>query len=147
MNYPVLENKKPYLDPRSGETIMDMLTLSYVIPEGLDYIIFKVTAEYVARPDLICLAHYGSDDYVDVVCKFNGISNPFELNEGDVLALPSVSDMRRFIYSLDDIQQTFDSKNDDKPTPKKKQEKRKANEAVIGDKRFRIDKENRAVIY
>lgn len=147
MNYRVLENKNPYLDPRSGEYIKDMLTLSYIIPNGLNYILFKVTADYIARPDLICLAHYGTDDYVDIVCKFNGISNPYELNEGDILALPEVADMARFIYSMDDIQQTFETKDDSKPTPKAKKEKRKANEAVVGDKRFRIDKESRVVVY
>ena len=147
MNYRVLENKNPYLDPRSGEYIKDMLTLSYIIPNGLNYILFKVTADYIARPDLICLAHYGTDDYVDIVCKFNGISNPYELNEGDILALPEVADMARFIYSMDDIQQTFETKDNSKPTPKAKKEKRKANEAVVGDKRFRIDKESRVVVY
>ena len=147
MNYRVLENKNPYLDPRSGEYIKDMLTLSYIIPNGLNYILFKVTADYIARPDLICLAHYGTDDYVDIVCKFNGISNPYELNEGDIIALPEVADMARFIYSMDDIQQTFETKDDSKPTPKAKKEKRKANEAVVGDKRFRIDKESRVVVY
>ena len=147
MNYRVLENKNPYLDPRSGEYIKDMLTLSYIIPNGLNYILFKVTADYIARPDLICLAHYGTDDYVDIVCKFNGISNPYELNEGDIIALPEVADMARFIYSMDDIQQTFETKDDSKPTPKAKKKKRKANEAVVGDKRFRIDKESRVVVY
>lgn len=147
MNYQVLENKNTRFDRRHKETIKDMLTLTYIIPDRLEYMFFKVTPEYVARPDLICLAQYGTDDYVDVICKFNGISNPYELNEGDIIALPSSSDVRRFIYNLDDIEQTFEASNEDKPTPKKKNEKRQANEAIIGDKRFRIDKENRAVIY
>ena len=36
-----------------------------------------VNEYYVARPDLISLAVYGDDKYADIICKFNGISNPF----------------------------------------------------------------------
>ncbi len=49
-----------------------------------------VNEYYVARPDLISLAVYGSDEYGDMICKFNGISNPFELNEGMLLFIPPV---------------------------------------------------------
>lgn len=146
MDYPVLRNKKLYTDPRSGEEIYDLLTLTYAIPEYVDYQIYKVTKEHVARPDLISLAYYGSTDYVDVICKVNGVSNPYELNEGMLLVLPSLTDAGRFIYAGDNIQQSQDNKNS-APVPKAKNEKRKANEAIIGDKRFKIDKENRVVIY
>ena len=47
-----------------------------------------VNEYYVARPDLISLAMYGNDMYGDMICKFNGISNPFDLNEGMILMLP-----------------------------------------------------------
>ncbi len=52
-----------------------------------------VNKYYVARPDLISLAVYGTDEYGDFICKFNGISNPFELNEDMVLHIPSKSDI------------------------------------------------------
>lgn len=47
-----------------------------------------VNQYYVARPDLIALAVYGNDAYGDLICKFNGISNPFELNEGMLISVP-----------------------------------------------------------
>jgi hypothetical protein len=93
------------------------------------------------------LAHYGTDDPVDIVCKINGISNPYELNEDTILALPDAADLWKYIYDGDTIQQDSESGKDDTPTPKTRIEKRKPNEAVIGDKRFKIDKEHRAVIY
>lgn len=52
-----------------------------------------VNEYYVARPDLISLAFYGSDEYGDVICKVNGISNPFELNDGMILEIPSLEDI------------------------------------------------------
>ena len=57
-------------------------------PDDMDLMPLIVNEYYVARPDLISLAIYGNDMYGDMICKFNGISNPFELNEGMVLMLP-----------------------------------------------------------
>jgi len=129
-----------------GEDLRDLLDCTFLMPSFLKYVVFKVTAEYVARPDLISLEKYGNTDFVDVICKVNGISNPFELNEGDIIVLPSYDCLASFVYTNDNIEQT-DKDNDEHPTPKKRNEKRKANEAIIGDKRFKIDKERRAVIY
>ena len=46
-----------------------------------------VSKEYIARPDLVSLAFYKTDEYADIICKVNGISNPFELNENMVLLI------------------------------------------------------------
>lgn len=48
-----------------------------------------VSKYYVARPDLISLAIYKDDQFADLICKVNGISNPFEINEDMILLLPS----------------------------------------------------------
>lgn len=150
MDYGTLRNKILRSDKRIGEDIKDMLTLTYYEPSTYQYSLFEVTFEYVARPDIICHKYYGNTDCVDIICKLNGISNPFELNEGDILILPSTTDLNRFIYTQDTIEAQDNSPSNPithTPAPKAKNQKRKANEAVIGDTRFRIDKENRAVIY
>jgi hypothetical protein len=43
---------------------------------------------YAGRIDLISLNVYNSADYVDQLLKFNGISNPFSIAEGDILYIP-----------------------------------------------------------
>lgn len=48
-----------------------------------------VEADETCRIDLISLKFYRNDDYVDYILKFNGISNPFTIKEGDVLLIPS----------------------------------------------------------
>ena len=63
-----------------GEEMINLLDTTFVIPEYYNYNIFEVTEEYVARPDLISYDAYGDEMYTDVICKLNGISNPFELN-------------------------------------------------------------------
>ena len=106
----------------------------------------KITEDYVARPDLISLKACGSDNYTDIICKFNGISNPFELNKGEVIVIPVFEDIENFIVRPN-AGELEDAENKEVPVSKKKNEKRKANEAVIGDKRFSIDKNKRVIIY
>ena len=65
--------------------------------------------------------------------------------------------MRIAIPDLDDIIQclnrdTFDDTiesetKSDKPKPKTRNEKRKANDAIVGDTRFKINKERNVIIY
>ncbi len=147
MNYSTLYNKKTRIHEKTGETIKDLLTLTYIDPSEYNYSIFRVPAEYVTRPDLISIDHYGSDDYTDIICKLNGISNPYELNEGMLIALPSTGMLNLFRYDGDTIEESVSNETTQTPIAKKYNEKRKANEAVIGDTRYKIDKERRAVIY
>ena len=62
--------------------------------DGVEFI--RVIDDYVARPDLISLAVYGTDQYADIICKINGISNPFELNAGMILLIPNLSSITFF---------------------------------------------------
>lgn len=52
-----------------------------------------VSSEFVMRPDLIAHAVYGDANKLDYILKFNNISNPFSIAEGDILVIPDVSDM------------------------------------------------------
>jgi hypothetical protein len=49
---------------------------------------FIVDSEYAGRIDLIALEVYGSASQADYILKYNGISNPFSIEEGDVLLIP-----------------------------------------------------------
>lgn len=149
MNYKTLENKAMLKNSYMGETAMDLLTLTYYEPTEYEYILFKVPAEFIARPDLISLDQYGTTEYVDVICKVNGISNPFELNEGMVLAIPEPSYVHLFDYNQDNIEtlNINQQKTTSIPKPKTKKEKRKPNEAVVNDRRYKLDTDRRIVVY
>ena len=56
----------------------------------------EVTEEYAMRPDLISFWAYGVDTYADIILKANGISNPFAINEGDVLIVPDLDQFKYF---------------------------------------------------
>lgn len=90
LNYPTLSHKKNITIYKDGEKfeMIDLLSKTYNGDANLFGNYFEVTKEYIARPDLISLAAYGSDAYADLICKVNEISNPFELNEGMVIFVP-----------------------------------------------------------
>ena len=147
MNYLVLSNKTECKSEHLNDRMYNYLDTTFEIPEEFTYSLIQVTADYVARPDLISFKAYNDDSYADVICKLNGISNPFEINEGDVLVLPIFSELKRFLVTPNVAELHLDDGNIERPVAKKKTDKRKANEAVIGDKRFSIDKNKRIIIY
>lgn len=114
-----------------------------------------VNEYYVARPDLISLAVYGSDEFGDFICKWNGISNPFELNEGMLISIPPMEFIREMLRN----KETYPCKlidNSKKETiqkqrnnsQRKKTDARSSSQSTIGDKpAFVIDKTLGLVIY
>lgn len=147
MNYSNLANKTIITNERLNERMYNFLDPTFTIPNKFDFDVVLVSKDYVARPDLISIAAYGDSDFTDIICKVNGISNPFELNEGDVLILPTFDSIRYFnnTPTADDLE--ADNKENNVPKLKTKTEKRKANESIIGDKRFHIDPSRRVIIY
>jgi hypothetical protein len=49
------------------------------------------------RPDLMSNRVYGTQDGWDLLLKYNGISNPFSLNEGDLLYVVNYSDLTAMV--------------------------------------------------
>lgn len=142
--YLTLHNKTQYNSKYLNEDIYNLLDNTFEIPSEFAFSIVEITREHVARPDLLSYDLYGDDSYADIICKLNGISNPFEFNEGEYIIVPQFSEITRFNITPILLENDEES---NRPTPKQKNEKRKANETVIGDKRFTIDVANRVVIY
>ena len=146
MIYQVLERKTLIKGTYLDDYLYNLLDTTFEIPDNVMVDLIEVTDDYIARPDLISLKAYNDDQYADIICKLNGISNPFELNKGDLLVLPVYEDLEKFIVRPNS-EELEDSENKDVPVSKKKNEKRKPNEAVVGDKRFSIDKNRRVIVY
>ena len=56
----------------------------------------QITEEYAMRPDLISYYAYGVDSYADIILKANGISNPFSIQEGDLIFIPDLLMFNKF---------------------------------------------------
>lgn len=141
----LLKNKPKIFSATVGEDIIHLGAQTFQMPQWSTYVVYRVSKSHIARPDLISRIMYGTEMYGDFLCKVNGISNPFELNEDDVLIIPNLNNIGDFM--MEDTYNDSLEETDDAPKPKKKTEKRKANEAVVGDTRFKIDKENHVIIY
>ena len=148
LDYSVLNFKTEIESEYLGENVFNMLDYTFHIPYDYSYNIFEVPKEYIARPDLISYDAYGDTMYADIICKLNGISNPFELNEGMKIIVPTPDDVTRFIIepSIKDRDENWGPTIGPKIT-KTKKSKRQANEAIMGDTRFKIDKANGVIIY
>lgn len=148
IEHAVLSDKSVIFSEYLNESIYCLSDPTFIIPNNYSYELLYVTDKYIARPDLLSQDVYGDNGYADLLCKLNGISNPFELNEGMVLIIPSPDCIHDFRYTPDVTE--FDrnvSEYEVKPIAKQKTMQRKPNEAVINDTRFRIDAVNGVVVY
>lgn len=141
----VLNNKKTIKSDWLSDTIYNLNEQTFTIPKSYAYEVIEVNEKYIARPDLLSYDIYGDTLYADVLCKLNGISNPFELNKGMLLIIPAPENILDFVREDLDTEEV--NKGVNKPITKTKKEKRKANEAVVGDTRFKIDSNRGIVIY
>lgn len=145
---PLLINKSEIKSKVLNEKIVNLLDKTFRIPYEFSYNIIEITSDYIARMDLLSKQLYGDIRYQDILCKLNGISNPFELNEGDLIVCPDIMDLQNFYYKeYPDERDPESTGGIKRPVPKGKKEKRKPNEAVIGDKRYKIDQTRKVIIY
>ena len=70
-------------------------------PDTTEFTYHRVEEEEEMRMDLISVKYYGTEDYLDILCKFNGISNPFSLERGQLIKVPNTPG--KYYYSGDDI--------------------------------------------
>lgn len=149
ITHTVLNNKKQIYSDWLQDIVINLNDSTFTIPATYEYEILQVTEKYIARPDLLSKDIYGDTLYSDLLCKLNGISNPFELNEGMILVIPSPDCIIDFMKTptIEECDSSINNNSVYKPIAKNNNEKRKANESVVGDSRFRIDKTKGIVIY
>jgi hypothetical protein len=88
-----LDNKPEIVD-KNGNTLKDLTESIFNDIKGNSaYSLFKVSKEYVMRPDLISNAIYNTTEYTEIILKYNAISNPFTINENDIILAPNLDDV------------------------------------------------------
>lgn len=75
----------------AGRLILTQPTMLFIDKEEIG-IIKKhyVTADEQGRIDIICLDYYDTDEHMDYLLKYNGISDPFSIKEGDIIIIPVI---------------------------------------------------------
>lgn len=158
LDYNILK-AKPYIEIPSniegGKTVRIKDLASNVITREShmlqDCNIVKVTKDYIARPDLVSLAIYGTDQYADIICKYNGLSNPFELNEDMILIIPDLMSVQNTVVNgnpsvVNETGANIASKNK-KNNQKQRNIRRNPSEQTVGESNYIIDKTNKLVYY
>lgn len=85
MRFNTLEKKQRSID--DTKYVFTMPTV--IFTENVNIMaVHTVTEDQIGRIDLISLKYYRDADYCDYILKWNGISNPFIINRGDVLEIP-----------------------------------------------------------
>jgi len=90
---------KPNFKRSDGIEIKD-LTASMFNLKGNNYVsynIYRVPKEFAMRPDLISAAAYNNTKYAEIILKYNGISNPFSIQEGDIILIPNLDSVQASI--------------------------------------------------
>lgn len=81
---------KPLFTRPDGQIVRDITQTMFELKNRnyTSYNVYKVPKDYIMRPDLISQSVYNNSLYAEIILKFNGISNPFTINEGDVILIP-----------------------------------------------------------
>jgi hypothetical protein len=103
LNFPKTVDNKPEYKDKKGNLTVDLLqkdiTPTFVSDELIITDLFLVTKDDVMRPDLITQKMYGFTQNIEGMLKFNGISNPFSINEGDIIFTFDPPSMNRYLRS------------------------------------------------
>lgn len=92
--------RKNYFKKSDGTLLLDFTKSSWKFTSEPDIRdIIYVTKEFQMRPDLLAQAAYGDHSKLDYLLKYNGISNPLSLKEGDILLIPDEAQMRTMLIT------------------------------------------------
>ena len=89
-------DKKPLYTRPDGMVVKDLTTSMFNVKTGnyISYEVYKVPREFEMRPDLISAAVYNTSEYAELILKFNSISNPFTIKEGDIILIPNLNSVK-----------------------------------------------------
>jgi hypothetical protein len=84
----------------SGERKVDLVSATYKFDEtGTGYGNVFVSEFEIMRPDIMSMRVYSDYELWDVILKYNGVSNPFSLNVGEIILVPTLSKTRQMIVA------------------------------------------------
>lgn len=85
-------NNKPTLGSEpDGDLRLDMLYRSRTDSSFIeDKFVVMVKKGEEMRPDILSTNFFGASDYYDVLLKYNGVPNPFSIDEGEVFFSPEL---------------------------------------------------------
>jgi hypothetical protein len=105
-------DRKPLFQKPDGMVVRDLTQtiFDFRANDYFNFSVYRVPIEYSMRPDLISQAMYNNTLYAEYVLKYNGISNPFSVNAGDVIAIPDLDSAKKNTKRRTDDLEASDAK-------------------------------------
>ena len=123
-----LANKKSFTKS-NGDVVLDLIrrAVSFLNIRSNNGQLYSVPEDEAMRPDLIAYHFYQDLACTDLLLKYNGYSNPFALDVGDVLRIPSAEILSAFggEPSNSELASTRKKKSNVVLAPKSKKDKRR----------------------
>jgi len=85
-------DRKPLFQKPDGNVVRDLTQsmFDFRTDDYINFSVYRVPRDYAMRPDLIAQVMYNNTIYTEYILKYNGISNPFTIGEGDVIVVPDL---------------------------------------------------------
>jgi len=85
-------DRKPLFKKSDGNIVRDLTRSMFDFKSNsyLNFSAYRIPVGYEMRPDLVAQSVYNNIIYAEYVLKYNGISNPFTIDEGDIILIPSL---------------------------------------------------------
>lgn len=89
---------KKFFTNKFGESVVDLVSSTFSFGEATGPAGPVVISEFEnMRPDLVSDRVLGSQEYWEALLKFNGISNPFSIEQGEIILVPGISEISKLI--------------------------------------------------
>lgn len=95
-------NTKPFFPGSFTRKVLSKNTVRFAMAtQTKDFTWHIVDPSEEMRPDLISSLYYGHENFTDILCKYNNISNPFSLERGQLIKVPKSPE--KFYFNGEDI--------------------------------------------
>ena len=96
---------KKLFTKKNGDVIVDLISSTFDFSkDGGNAGGYTIVSQFESmRPDLVCKRIYDNQNYYELLLKYNGISNPFSLEEGEFLLTPQYKSLDAMIVPSKNI--------------------------------------------
>lgn len=94
-------DNKPIID-KDGLKYKDLLKSIFNLQTNtyISYNTYRVSKDHIMRPDLVSISAYNTDEQTEMILKYNGISNPFTIDEDDVIVIPNIDSVKNALAPI-----------------------------------------------
>ena len=105
-------DRKPLFQKADGLIIRDLTQSMFALGSGnfVSVSVYRIPSDYQMRPDIVSQSVYNNTLYAEYILKYNGISNPFTIDEGDIIVIPDLRSAQEVTKNLSDEAEGSDAK-------------------------------------